>query len=70
MENQNLIAVKRNVAQLNKVMEKYRKQKDAVLKSPLDPEVKKEIVDQLDASINTTLQVMPILRRTAFGGPE
>jgi len=70
MENQNLIAVKRNVAQLNKVMEKYRKQKDAVLKSPLDPEVKKEIVDQLDASINTTLQVMPILRRIAFGGPE
>jgi hypothetical protein len=70
MENQNLIDVRRNVNQLNKIMKNYRDQKDAVLKSPLDPEVKKEIIDQLDASINTTLQVMPILRRAAFGEPE
>jgi hypothetical protein len=70
MENQNLLDVRRNVNQLNKIMKRYRDQKDAVLKSPLDPEVKKEIVDQLDASINTTLQVMPILRRAAFGEPE
>jgi hypothetical protein len=66
LQNQNILAVKSGVDALNKIMKNYRNQKEAILKSPLEPEVKKQIVDQLDASINATLQVMPILRRTAF----
>jgi hypothetical protein len=66
MENQNILAVKSGVDALNKIMKNYRDQKDAVLKSPLEPEVKKQIIDQMDANMNATLQIMPILRRTAF----
>jgi len=66
MENQNLIAVKRNVDHLNKVMRNYRDQKEAILKSTLEPEVKRQLIDQLDSSINKTLEVIPILRRAAF----
>jgi hypothetical protein len=66
MENQNILAVKSGVDALNKIMKNYRDQKDAVLKSPLDPEIKKQVIDQMDANMNATLQIMPILRRTAF----
>lgn len=66
LENQNILAVKSGVDALNKIMKNYRNQKDAVLKSPLDPEVKKQVIDQMDANMNATLQIMPILRRTAF----
>jgi L-fucose mutarotase/ribose pyranase (RbsD/FucU family) len=61
-----LIAVKRNVDHLNKVMRNYRDQKEAILKSTLEPEVKRQLIDQLDSSINKTLEVIPILRRAAF----
>ena len=66
MENQNILAVKRNVDLLNKRMKAYRDQREKILKSELDPEVKREIIDQLNENINVTLQVMPILRRAAF----
>jgi len=67
MENQGLLGVKSGVDFLNKRMKYYRDQKEAILKSTLDPDVKKELIDDLDASINQTLQVVPILKRAAYG---
>ena len=67
MENQSILGIKSGVDVLNKRMKRYRDQKEAVLKSTLDPEVKKELIDDLDASINQTLQVVPILKRAAYG---
>lgn len=66
MENQNILGVKTSVDHLAKVMERYRDQKDAILKSPLEPEVKKELIDQMDSDINKALQVIPILKQAAF----
>jgi hypothetical protein len=66
MENQSILGIKSGVDVLNKRMKQYRDQKEAVLKSTLDPEVKKELIDDLDASINQTLQVVPILKRAAY----
>lgn len=67
MENQSILGIKSGVDVLNKRMKQYRDQKEAILKSTLDPEVKKELIDDLDASINQTLQVVPILKRAAYG---
>ena len=67
MENQSILGIKSGMDVLNKRMKQYRDQKEAVLKSTLDPEVKKELIDDLDASINQTLQVVPILKRAAYG---
>lgn len=67
MENQSILGIKSGVDVLNKRMKKYRDQKEAVLKSTLDPDQKKELIDDLDASINQTLQVVPILKRAAYG---
>jgi hypothetical protein len=66
MENQNILGVKTSVDYLNKVMKRYRDQKEAILKSPLEPDVKKELIDQMDADINRALQVIPILKQAAF----
>jgi hypothetical protein len=66
MENQSILGIKSGVDVLNKRMKKYRDQKEAILKSTLDPEQKKELIDDLDASINQTLQVVPILKRAAY----
>jgi hypothetical protein len=66
MENQSILGVKTSVDYLAKTMERYRDQKDAVLKSTLDPDVKKELVDQLDSDINRALQVIPLLKQAAF----
>jgi hypothetical protein len=66
MENQSILGVKTSVDYLAKTMERYRDQKDAILKSPLEPDVKKELIDQMDADINRALQVIPILKQAAF----
>lgn len=66
MENQSILGIKSGVDVLNKRMKQYRDQKEAILKSTLDPEQKKELIDDLDASINQTLQVVPILKRAAY----
>jgi hypothetical protein len=66
MENQSILGIKSGVDVLNKRMKQYRDQKEAVLKSTLDPDVKKELIDDLDASINQVLQVVPILKRAAY----
>jgi hypothetical protein len=66
MENQTILGIKSGVDVLNKRMKQYRDQKEAILKSTLDPDVKKELIDDLDASINQTLQVVPILKRAAY----
>lgn len=66
MENQSILGIKSGVDVLNKRMKNYRDQKEAILKSTLDPEQKKELIDDLDASINQTLQVVPILKRAAY----
>jgi len=70
MENQSIIGIKSGVDILNKRMKKYRDQKEAILKSTLDPEVKKQLIDELDKDINTTLKVVPILKRAAFSEPD
>jgi len=66
MENQNILGVKTSVDYLNKVMKRYRDQKEAILKSPLEPDVKKELIDQMDADINRALQIIPVLKQAAF----
>jgi hypothetical protein len=66
MENQTILGVKSGVDVLNKRMKRYRDQKEAVLKSTLDPDTKRELIDQLDQEINQVLQVVPILKQAAF----
>jgi len=62
---QNLLAVKSGIYAVKRHLDKARKYKSAILRSDIDPELKRYQIDQLDAEINEMLKVMPELKRMA-----
>jgi hypothetical protein len=51
---------------LNRQLRSYREQKEAILRSEMDPAEKRALVDQLDRQMAMALRVIPELRRAAF----
>jgi hypothetical protein len=70
MENQNILALKKGVSVLDKMVKNYRDQKNAVLRMDIDPEEKRRIIDELDRGIALQLKVIPELRRLAYREPD
>jgi len=70
MENQNILALKKGVSVLDKMVTNYRDQKNAVLRMDIDPEEKRRIIDELDRGIALQLKVIPELRRFAYREPD
>ena len=70
MENQNILALKKGVNVLDKMVSNYRDQKNAVLRMDIDPEEKRRIIDELDRGIALQLKVIPELRRLAYREPD
>jgi hypothetical protein len=70
MENQNILALKKGVSVLDKMVTNYRDQKNAVLRMDIDPEEKRRIIDELDRGIALQLKVIPELRRLAYREPD
>jgi hypothetical protein len=66
LENENILQLKSGVNVLDKLMKRYRDQKDAILRMDIDPAEKRRIIDELDRNINLQLKVMPQLRRLAY----
>jgi len=66
LEHQNILALKGNVNALDKIMDNYRAQKNAILRMDIDPEEKRRYVDELDRNIALQLKVIPELRRYAY----
>lgn len=70
MENQNILALKKGVSVLDKMVSNYRDQKNAILRMDIDPEEKRRIIDELDRGIALQLKVIPELRRLAYREPD
>jgi len=70
MENQNILALKKGVSVLDKMVSNYRDQKNAILRMDIDPEEKRRIIDELDRGIALQLKVIPELRRLAYREPN
>jgi len=66
ISHQNIIALKSGVNALNRQLRSYREQKEAILRSEMDPAEKRALVDQLDRQMAMALRVIPELRRAAF----
>ena len=66
-----LIGLRKDMNYLKKKVDDYRKEKDAVLKDQTySPEVRRQLVDELDADIAAELQVMPELMQEAYGSQQ
>ena len=62
-----LIDLREDMNFLKKKVDDYRKEKDAVLKDKTySPEVRRQLVDDLDAYIAVELEVMPELMQSAY----
>lgn len=55
---------------IRKMLQDYRQSKQAIQKSDMDPETKREMIDELDRNIALSLRVVPELRKKAFGSSE
>jgi hypothetical protein len=66
LENENILQLKSGVNVLDRLMKRYRDQKDVVLRMDIDPAEKRRIIDELDRNMNLQLKVMPQLRRLAY----
>jgi len=66
-----LIDLRKDMNSLKKKVDAYRKEKDAVLKDQTySPEVRRKLVDELDAYIAAELEVMPELMQAAYGSQQ
>ena len=66
MSHQHIASLKTGVNVLNNQLKKYREQKEAILRSEMDPAEKRALIDQLDRQMAMALRVVPELRRAAF----
>ena len=62
---QNLLALKNDVYAIKKMLDKARRSKLDVTNSDMEPSVKRQIIDDIDAQINEYLTVMPKLKEAA-----
>lgn len=62
---QNLLSLKGDVYAVKKQLDQARKAKIAISNSKLEPDVKRQMIDDIDAKINEYLTVMPKLKAAA-----
>jgi len=66
-----LIDLREDMKYLKKTVDDYRKEKDSVLKDKTySPEVRRQLIDELDAYIADELQIMPELMQAAYGSKQ
>ena len=46
-------------------LDKSRRSRDAIMRMDIDPELKREMIDDVDESINEMLKVVPALKKQA-----
>jgi hypothetical protein len=60
-----LVALKEPVYSVNRKLDRVRNQKRQVINADMDPDQKRQIIDDLDAQLNEYLKVMPRLKEVA-----
>ena len=60
-----LANIAKEVNYLSRRVSSLRRQKNSILEMDIDPDLKKELSEQIDSEINQTLQIMPELKRIA-----
>ena len=62
-----LIAMKDANQSIRNMMQDYRQQRNMILKSDMDEDAKRQMIDELDRHIALSLRIVPELRQRAFG---
>lgn len=60
-----LLDLKSDVYAIKKALDQTRKYREEILRSDIDPDKKKEMIDDLDARLNEYLKVVPSLKKAA-----
>lgn len=60
-----LLDLKSDVYTVKKALDQTRKYREEILRSDIDPDKKKEMIDDLDARLNEYLKVVPSLKKAA-----
>ena len=62
---QHLLDIKSPVYNIKKKLDKIRRSRDAIMRMDISSERKREMIDDLDESINEMLKVVPALKKKA-----
>jgi hypothetical protein len=62
---QHILALKSPVYSAKKRLDVVRKQRDAVLRADIEPELKRQMIDDLDGELNEYLKIIPDLKKRA-----
>ena len=60
-----ILNLKNPVYNIKKMLDRVRREKRAVFSSDMDPEIKRQMIEDLDASLNEYLKVVPRLKQMA-----
>ena len=60
-----LANIAKEVNYLSRKVSSLRRQKNSILEMDIDPDLKKELSEQIDSEINQTLQILPELKTIA-----
>ena len=62
---QHLLDLKSPVYNIKNKLDKSRRSRDAIMRMDIDAELKREMIDDIDESINEMLKVVPALKKQA-----